>query len=176
MTKPGIQRAMSLKTTSALHLQNIRKCRGCSFRVRLCVCVCVTLASDRPQALVIPGRRRFVSQPLLWSTVTANCDHSVQWGPPVGSLNISIRQQGCNTWTFLFTPAIRVHIVVFLRSRILASLQQHSVLGHVQSACCCWAVFMISCGISMTLHTALTPCSLLLLRHLCIACTKPDRQ
>ena len=93
--------------------------------VCVCVCVCVTLASGRPQALVIPGRRRFVSQPLLWSPVAANCggrdfDHSVQWGPPDSSLNVSIRQQGCNMWTILFTPLIRLDIVVFLRSRDLA--------------------------------------------------------
>jgi len=93
----------------------------------VCVCVCVTLASDRPQALVIPGRRRFVSKPLLWSTVAANCggrdfDHCVHWGPPDGSRNISIWQQGCNTWSFLFTPLITFHIMVFLRSRNLACL------------------------------------------------------
>ena len=166
---------MSLKTTTALHLQNIRKSRGCSFRLR---CVCVTLASDRPQALVIPGRERFVSQPLLWSTVTANWgdrdfDHSVHLGPPDRSLNISIRQQGCNTWTFLFTPLIRLQIVVFLRSRNLACCNNDMYRVHVAVVMWC---DRISYGIGMTLHTAVRPCSLSLLRHLCIACTQSDRK
>jgi len=50
-------------------------------------------------------------------------------------------------------------------------LQQLSALRHVQSACRCCAVCRISCEINMTLHTSLKLFDLLLLRHLCIACT-----
>ena len=55
-------------------------------------------------------------------------------------------------------------------------LLPHSVLRHVQSARCSCAVCRISCGISITLHIALRPCDLWFLRHLCIACTQPDRK